>query len=232
MAQSRLSRKPGLHGGFLLLALVLAAAPLHAALQPHVFSGSVSVVDAEENRIRIQTEEGAFGKKAPNEHALEGLSEKDAVVAVSLGSNAERWVFIGRRIKGSDTVSDGYGDIAFLASSGVHLRGGYALQYSNTPDCSCCSGCNCAAAKARLRLQVPDSREISAILRPGEQFVHEGRTYRITVGFISGQAPAYPECEQQMCAGPQPVSNFVVSTEPVGGKDGGSGGTCFISRLF
>ncbi|HMA67472.1 MAG TPA: hypothetical protein VKO20_06600, partial [Desulfosalsimonadaceae bacterium] len=88
--------------------------------------------------------------------------------------------------------------------------------------------------KARLRLQVPDSREISAIaiLRPGEQFVHEGRTYRITVGFISGQAPAYPECDQQMCAGPQPVSNFVVSTEPVGGKDGGSGGTCFISRLF
>lgn len=232
---------------FLIFGLLFIANPLYAALQPHTFSGNVSALDAGSNRIEIQTESGAFAGEAPNEHAFDGLSRGDAVIAVSLGKKGGKWVFIGR-IKATEKIlTDGYGDISFIQTENcsdesgdgifcdVIIAGQFQFRYANTPDCNNCSGCNCKALQTTVTITDPANQETAKTLLPGESFAYEGREYTIKMIFIAGEAAAYPECSAQMCAGPQPVSNFVMHIAPNNSEtkdDGGghhsSSSSCFI----
>ena len=227
--------------------ILLMAVPVDAALQPHFFSGQVTAVDKDQGSITLQTGSDDFKGTAPNTDAVRDLSPGDAIIAVSLGSRGERWVFIGRLKPGTNFLTDGYGDIAFLpaddcdgspddaAFCDLQVLGGYQVSYSNTPDCANCTGCNCKAAATRITLTLQDAQEMTQELLPGESFTHDGAAYAIKMHFIAGEIPAYPECSKQMCAGPQPVSNFVVNIMPQNDEANVSGngdGNCFISDVL
>lgn len=234
--------------GLMLAALILAGLvftvnPVHAALQSHVISGTVSAVDVDGNSIEIETPEGTFAGSAPNEYALHALKLEEPVIAVSLGTKGGDWIFISRLNDSGEILSDCYGDIAVVNKEGcgntsgeggfcdIYIRGNYEFQYTNHPDCSSCSGCNCRASQTEMTITDANGQRTTKRLSPGDSFTHKGERLEADVIFISGEAPAYPQCSDQPCAGPQPVSNFVISIgirdDNLSSNDDNS--SCFIS---
>lgn len=232
--------------GFILAGLLFAVSPVHAALQSYVISGTVSAVDLDGNSIEIKTPDGTFAGSAPNGYALHALTPEEPVIAVSLGTKGGDWIFIGRLNDTGEILTDCYGDISVVNkedcgdASGegsfcdIYMRGNYKFQYTNDPDCSRCSGCNCKASQTELTITDANDQKTTKRLSPGDSFTHKGENLEADVIFISGEAPAYPQCSDQPCAGPQPVSNFVISMEIrdddnlVSNDDDSS---CFISTV-
>lgn len=225
--------------------LLISANPVCAALQAHTFSGTISSLDTGRNQVEIQTESGTFSGEAPNEYIFDVLSNGDSVIAVSLGSKGGQWVFIGRLKADEKTLTDAFGDISYLPPDNCDdsegkmfcdfdIAGQHQFQYNNAPSCDECSGCNCDASKTTLTISDSAGQKIIKNLLPGESFTHEGQEYKIDVIFISGETNAYPECSDQMCAGPQPVSNFVVNIIANNNKkmdNDDSDSSCFISTI-
>jgi len=210
---------------FIIAGIIFPGNPAQAALQSHVISGTITAVDRDNNSIEITNPSGSFVGEAPNEYAIEALSPENPVIAVSLGSKGGDWVFIGKLDTTNTILTSAYGDIAFLREANcddpgsgddfcdIRVRGNFQFQYTNTPDCSNCSGCNCEASQTALTISGPDDRKTKANLRPGETFTHGGQGYKVHIIFISGESPAYPQCLDQPCAGPQAVSNFAIIIE-------------------
>lgn len=209
----------------IIAGIIFSGNSTHAALQSHVVSGTVTAVNHDNNTIEITNPSGSFVGEAPNEYAIEALSPENPVIAVSLGSKGGDWVFIGKLDPTNTILTSAYGDIAFIRKENcdepgggdnfcdIRVRGNFQFQYTNTPDCSNCSGCNCEASQTALTISGPDDRKTTQNLQPGETFTHEEQGYNVHIIFISGEGPAYPQCTDQPCAGPQAVSSFAITIE-------------------
>ena len=227
----------------LILVLFIIISPAHAALQTFTFYGTIKTIDAKTNLIEIQTGNDVFTGTAPNGYVFEKLSQGNPVIAVSLGDKGGEWVFLGKLKSNENILTDIYGDIAFIqqtncdndSSSGIFcdisILGEYQFEYSNAPECSNCSGCNCKASKTETTIIDSNNQEITKTLLPGQNIVYEGQDYKVNILFISGETPAYPQCLDQACQGPQPISNFVVNLEPQNANSDDDNSGCFISMV-
>ena len=223
---------------FVVIAILMSTMPafipgVNAVLRPYDHMGTVISKDMENNRITIQADciYGGMGPEGspcnctlegvpPNENALNELNVGDYVEAHSLGTPGGKWVTLARIITSAENfkvITDIYGDPASTwfcsyPEGGKHyppLLGDYMITYVNTPNCSRCYGCNCEAEYTTVNITNNDS-DVSTLLYPNQSYVHQGETYRIDITFHSGEAPANPECTEEFCCGPQPISNFTI----------------------
>nr|CBH36598.1 hypothetical secreted protein [uncultured archaeon] len=228
---------------FVVIAILMSTMPafipvVNAVLCPYGYMGTVISKDTENNRITIQADYiyGGTGPERvpcnciledvpPNENALNELNVGDYVEAHSLGTPGGKWVTLARIITSAENfkvITDIYGDPAgtwfcSYPEGGKHyppLLGDYMITYVNTPNCSRCYGCNCEAEYTTVNITNNDS-DVSTLLYPNQSYVHQGETYRIDITFHSGEAPANPECTDDFCCGPQPISNFTIHITPI-----------------
>lgn len=207
----------------------------NAALCPYYYIGTVISKDAETNLIAIQTDYEYTGVPewapysqiikgaAPNENALNELIVGDYVEAHSLDTPGGTWVTLARINTSAEdfkVMTDIYGDPAgtwfySYPEGGAHyppLLGDYNLEYVNAPNCLSCYGCNCEALYTTVNISKSkeNSEIVSELLYPDQSYVYQGERYRISISFHSGEAPANPGCTDEICCGPQPISNFTV----------------------
>ncbi len=222
---------------FVVIAILVSTMPAfipgaNAVLCPYDYMGTVISKDTENNTITIQADYiyGVMGPGwspcnctlegvPPNENALNELNVGDYVEAHSLGAPGGKWVTLARIITSAENfkvITDIYGDPAgtwfcSYPEGGKHyppLLGDYMITYVNTPNCSRCYGCNCEAEYTTVN--ITNSGNVSTLLYPNQSYVHQGETYRIDITFHSGEAPANPECTEEICCGPQPISDFTI----------------------
>ena len=172
---------------------------------------------------------------APNIDAVNMINISDCVEAGSFGNLAwntpedgwwsQSWVAIGKMNSSTEKViTDIYGDPAFLfyfyeaygdpsSVPYVPLLGNYKIEYENAPNCSTWPGvpvCVCEAKYTDIIILKEENQVDSHRLYPSQNHVYFGEIYLTNVTFHSGQAPVYPECTDQLCIGPQPISNFTI----------------------
>ncbi len=217
----------------------------HAVLRPYGYIGSVIGKGFGNTTIQIRTEQtwGSLGWEteskvlqgaAPSENAMNEIRVGDYVLATSLGAPGGSWITLARLLSSEEwVVTDIYGDPNYAWD--MPLLGDCTIGYENTPDCDNCNGCNCDAKYATVTITGAGDGSDSYELYPGESDIHQDAHRSIDITFLSGQAPANPECSNEACLGPQPVSNFVIyisgETENLtsDSEDGGTGSDCFIS---
>ena len=223
---------------FVVIAILISTMPafipgVNAVLRPYDHMGTVISKDMENNTITIQADciysgmgpewapcNCTFEGVSPNENALNELNVGDYVEAHSLGIPGGKWVTLARIITSTENfkvIADIYGDPASTwfcsyPEGGKHyppLLGDYMITYVNTPNCSRCYGCNCEAEYTTVNITNNDS-DVSTLLYPNQSYVYPNERYSISIIFHSGEASANPECTDDFCCGPQPISNFTI----------------------
>ena len=159
----------------------------------------------------------------------------DAINEIQIGDYIEICdlsACIGKMRSGEEKIiTDVYGDPGYLVP--VHtfiehpgvlnppLLGDYIITYENIPDCSKYpSGsfaCNVEAKYSDVTISKGNEQLKSQRLYPGRSFKYEdtGRGYNIDITFNSGEAPAYPDCTDQPCLGPQAFSDFTIHIKKI-----------------
>ncbi len=228
---------------FVVIAILMSTMPafipgVNAVLRPYDHMGTVISKDMENNTITIQADYIYSGMGPewspcnctlegvpPNENALNELNVGDYVEAHSLGTPGGKWVTLARiitRAENFKAITDIYGDPAgtwfcSYPEGGKHyppLLGDYMITYVNTPNCSQCYGCNCEAEYTTVN--ITNDNDVSTLLYPNQSYVYPNERYSISIIFHSGEAPANPECTEEICCGPQPISNFTIHIlEPI-----------------
>ena len=217
----------------IVLAILMSSVPVFipeagAALRPYYYVGTVIGKDISNNTITIQTEcqYGGTGSApyictlkgvAPNEDALNGINIDDYVGAHSLGSPGGEWATLAKLKSSTEKViTDIYGDPGYLFTG---ILGNYTIKYKNAPDCSKYhgGGCNVRAKYSNVTIYKRNKQLKSQQLYPGHGFKYADKEmgYNIDLTFHSGEAPAYPDCTDQLCCGPQPVSDFTISVAAI-----------------
>jgi hypothetical protein len=214
------------------------------ALRPFAYRGTVIAKDSQSETIEIATEfawessgweshQQALTGIAPNEDALAGIDVGDYVAGVSLGVAGESWITLGKLMSAADPIiTDIYGSPGHLFD--LPLMGDYDIAYSNAPDCGACEGCNCEAEYATVTITDRGMDPAIHELSPGETHLYQNSHGELSITFLSGKAPAYPECTATPCLGPQPLSNFVIhisnefETTNAEDEDGNGSGSCFL----
>jgi Ca-activated chloride channel family protein len=228
---------------FVVITILMSAMPaiipsVNAVLRPYDYMGTVISKDMENNTITIQADYvyGVAGPEwapcnctfegvPPNENALNELNVGDYVEAHGLGILGGKWVTLARIITSAENfkvITDIYGDptgtwFCSYPEGGKHyppLLGDYMITYVNTPNCSRCYGCNCEAEYTMVN--ITNDNYVSTLLYPNQSYVYPDGRYSISITFHSGEAPANPECTEEFCFGPQPISNFTIHiTKPI-----------------
>ena len=215
----------------LMYTMTAFIAGVNAALCPYDHKGTVISKDTENNTITIQADYIYSGTgpewapcnctlegMPPNENALNELIVGDYVEAHSLGAPGGMWVTLARIISSAEdfkVITDIYGDPKCMMHY-TPLLGDYMITYVNTPNCSSCYGCNCEAEYTTVT--IINSGNVSTLLYPNQSYVHQGETYHIDITFHSGGASANPECTEEICFGPQSISDFTFEIYRAGGK--------------
>ena len=162
-----------------------------------------------------------------NSNAINEIRVGDYIeIAGLLGvDNEGDSICIGKMKSSTEKViTDVYGDPdylvpvhAFIEHPGVlnpPLLGNYIITYENTPDCSKYHGwgCNVEAKYSDVTISKGNEQLKCQLLYPGRSFKYEdkGRGDNIDITFNSGEAPAYPDCTDQPCFGPQAFSDFTI----------------------
>ncbi len=227
---------------FVVIAILMSTMPafipgVNAVLCPYDHMGTVISKDTENNTITIQADciYSGMGPEwspcnctlegvPPNENALYELNVGDYVEAHSLGTPGGKWVTLARIITSAENfkvITDIYGDPASTwfcsyPEGGKHyppLLRDYMITYVNTPNCSRCYGCNCEAEYTTVN--ITNDNDVCTLLYPNQSYVYPNERYSISIIFHSGEAPANPECTEEFCCGPQPISNFTIHITPI-----------------
>jgi len=213
---------------FLMSAMPVFIPEVSAALGPgYNYRGTVVSKDIQSETITIQTdyEYGGTGPapewiphsckfegNAPNADALNEINVGDYVETASLVTPS--WLIALGKMKSSaeKVITDIYGDPDYLVSP---LLGNYKIDYKNTPDCSKCYGCNCEARYTIVSISKGSNQIASKLLYPSQNYGYEDEEYKVDITFNSGEAPAYPDCTDQPCFGPQAFSDFTIHIKKI-----------------
>ena len=169
-----------------------------------------------------------------NSNAIYEIRVGDYIeIAGLLGvDNEGESICIGKMKSSTEKViTDVYGDPEYLVPVHAYIEhprvlnppllGDYIITYENTPDCSKCPsgffGCNVEAKYSDVTISNGNEQLKSQRLYPGRSFKYEdkGRGYNIDIAFNSGEAPAYPDCTDQPCFGPQAFSDFTIHIKKI-----------------
>ncbi|NQE52964.1 Cell surface glycoprotein, partial [ANME-1 cluster archaeon GoMg3.2] len=150
---------------------------------------------------------------------------------LGVGSEGDSICICKMRSSEEKIITDVYGDPDYLVPVHAYIEhprvlnppllGDYIITYENTPDCSKYPsgsfGCNVEAKYSDVTISNGNEQLKSQRLYPGRSFKYEdkGRGYNIDIAFNSGEAPAYPDCTDQPCFGPQAFSDFTIHIKKI-----------------
>ena len=162
-----------------------------------------------------------------NSNAINEIRVGDYIeIAGLLGEDNEgESICIGKmKSRTEKIITDVYGDPGYLVP--VHtfiehpgvlnppLLGNYIITYENIPDCSkYLSGsfaCNVEAKYSDVTIRKENRQLKSQRLYPSQNYGYDDEEYKVDITFNSGEAPAYPDCTDQPCLGPQAFSDFTI----------------------
>lgn len=159
----------------------------------------------------------------PDSMAFSVFREADTIAATSIGGTGGTWISLGKLYgpgPGEEYVTDLVGDPAAMP---VPFVGGYAITYTNAPDCSACSGLLCTASSSTVTVHADGNFLAEKKINPRQTFSVNPRNdgSSITVTFVEGQA-SNAACEGSrtgsnaggLATGPQAVSDFIVNVVP------------------
>ena len=157
-----------------------------------------------------------------NSNAINEIRGGDYIeIAGFLGvDNEGESVCIGKMKSSTEKViTDVYGDLDYLLPN-PQLLGNYIIEYENTPDCSKyqgieISGCNVEAKYSDVTIHKENRQLKSQRLYPSQNYGYEDKEYKVDITFNSGGAPAYPDCTDQPCFGPQAFSDFTIHIKKI-----------------
>ena len=226
---------------FLILASALIlciSAPVSAILQEVTVKGALATVSPAKNTLTIEhplqygctypstgspvcsyipvnTTESLTGT-VPDIAAFSLFKSGDTIVATSIGGAGTTWITLAK-LYGSrpneEFVTDVIGDPSTIPTP---LVGNYSLDLSTNPDCTKCSGTLCTASSSIIIVKSSGNAVMRYNLTPGQAFSYNGRNdgSNITGIFVNGQAGSQECAGQSGMAGPQPVSDYIISIVP------------------
>lgn len=219
---------------------LLCVAPVPALVQETTYMGKVTALDPLSLTLTMRAESQygcAYQGNAPacgfapitplqvvgavpDEGVFNTFRLDDTVIATILGGSGGKWAGIALVVTppGSSTpvAKDIFGDPRTVP---VPLGGDYRFEYAVRPDCGQCTGTVCRALGAQVKLWSGDLLVLERYLNSGQSAVYSGRddASRVSIIYLSGEAPADQCPGVPPAVGVQPLSNFVIHVTPPSG---------------